>query len=225
MKNDGLVKFLLLMLFVMAPLVAVASDFQGPIVEVGLTGSRTQTDVVFPNWFQADIDDTSINGHIAVGYGQRLGRYVLAGQLYYTLGNQESGSTTQRYQETDEVSTLSFELDNSWGIELQPGVLVNNATLVYLSLGYARTTGEWTLDRPYYQDRYSDRLDFDGYSLGVGIKRQLLSNVSSHLYGFVEIEKIWFQQESTAVTIAGSSFVDDYEPETLSVTLGIGWQF
>jgi opacity protein-like surface antigen len=217
--------FLLLILLVMTPLAAVASDFQGPLVEVGITRSNTETDVDFPNWFQTEIDATSINGRIAVGYGHRFGRCVLAGQLYYTLGNQESGSTTQRYQETAEVSTLSFELDNSWGIALQPGVVVNDATLVYLRLGYARTTGEWTLERPYYRDRYSDRLDFDGYSLGAGIKRQLLPEGNPHLYGFVAIEKVWYRQESTAVTIAGSSFVDDYQPATLSVTLGVGWQF
>lgn len=225
MYRNGLLKFFLIILFALTPLVAAASNFQGPFVEVGITGSKTDTDVNFPNWFQADIDDSSVNGKIAAGYAQRIGRYVLSGQLYYTLGDQESGRTIQRYWDTEEVSTLSFELDNTWGIAFQPGIVFNEATFAYLSFGYARTTGEWELDRPYYQDRYSDRLDFDGYSLGVGIKQKLLQDFTPHLFGFAEVHKTWYQKESVSVTIAESSFVDDYQPATLTVTIGIGWNF
>lgn len=225
MMHRGFFKFVLMIFFAITPLTAVASDFQGPFVEAGISGSKTKTDVDFPNWFQADIDDDSVNGKVAIGYDQRFDRYVLGAKLYYTLGDQESGSTTQRFRDTEEVSTLSFELDNSWGIELQPGIVFSEATFAYLSFGYARTTGEWTLDRPYYQDRYSGHVDFNGYSLGAGIKQKLFQNVTSHLYGFAEVQKVWYQQESTSAIIAGSSFVDDYDPEILTITIGIGWQF
>ncbi|WP_282753573.1 hypothetical protein [Desulfuromonas thiophila] len=203
------------------PLVATADDFQGTFVEIGLSGSKTETDVDFPNWFQVSIEDTSVNGTLAAGYARRFGRFFVAGRLYHTIGEQESGQTTQRYHDTAEVSTLSFELDNRWGIELQPGIVFNKATCVYLSLGYARATGKWELDRPYYQDRYSDQLDFDGCSLGAGIKQK----VTAHLYGFVQVEKTWYQEKSTVALIAESSFVDDYKPSTLTATMGIGWQF
>nr|WP_320048878.1 hypothetical protein [uncultured Desulfuromonas sp.] len=225
MKQKGWVHAFLILLMTLIPLAAMADDFQGPFVEVGLTGSKTETDVDFPNWFQVSIDDTSVNGTIAAGYAQRFGRFALAGRLYYTLGEQDSGSTTQRYRDTEEVSTLSFELDNSWGFEVQPGFVVNDTTLIFLSLGYARTTGEWQLDRPYYQDAYSDRVDFNGYSLGAGIKQKLLQTVTPHLYGFAQVEKTWYQEESVSATIAQSSFVDDYKPTTVTVTVGLGWQF
>ena len=221
MKQKGWIQAFLILLMILIPLAAMADDFQGPFVEVGLTGSETETDVDFPNWFQVSIDDTSVNGTIAVGYAQRFGRFALAGRLYYTLGEQDSGSTTQRYRDTEEVSTLSFELDNSWGFEVQPGYVFSKTTLIYLSFGYVRTTGEWQLDRPYYQDRYSDRLDFDGYSLGAGIRQK----ISPHLYGFAQVEKNWYQEEAAKAMIAESSFVDDYKPTTVAVTLGLGWQF
>ncbi len=221
MKPKGWLNAFLVVLMTLTPLVATANDFQGPFVEVGLAGSKTETDVDFPNWFQVSIDDTSVNGTLAAGYVRRFGRFAFAGRLHYTIGEQDSGSTTQRYRDTAEVSTLSFELDNSWGLDVQPGIVVSDETLIYLSFGYARTTGEWQLDRPYYQDRYSDRLDFDGYSLGAGIKR----NISPHLYGFAQVEQIWYREESTSAKIAQSSFVDDYKPTTVTVTVGFGWQF
>ena len=224
MNYMGLLKIFLILLFALTPLAAAADNFQGPFVEVGIAGSKTETNVDFPNWFQVDIDDSSVTGKIAVGYAHRLGRYVLAGQLYYNLGKQDSGSTTQRYKQTEEVSNLSFELDNSWGIELQPGIVFNDTTLAYLKLGYARTAGEWTLERPYYQDHYSDQLNLEGYSLGAGIK-QKLDNISSYLYGFVDVQKTWYREEAAPTTIGQSYFVDYYKPSTLQATIGVGWQF
>ncbi len=224
MTDKTLLKIFLILLFSLAPLIASADTFQGPFTQLGISVSKTKTQVDFPNWFRTDIDDTSVNGKVTAGYAHNFGRFALAGQLYYTLGKQESGSTTQRYHESEEVSTLSFELNNSWGIELQPGIVFNDTTLIYLSIGYARTTGEWVLTRPYYQDHYSDHVDFDGYSLGAGIKQQL-TYISPHLYAFAEVQKTWYEEEAAPATIAQSSFVDYYKPELLQATIGIGWHF
>lgn len=218
-------KNILILLFILIPVVSGAKNFNGPFLDAGVGGSRTDVDVNFQNWFEINMDETRFNGKISAGFAQRYTTFCLSGRIYYIAGEQDAGTTIQQYRETAEFDTLSFKLRNTWGFDFEPGIIFNNSTLAYLKIGYSRSSGEWAFNRPIYQDRFTGDISFHGYSFGIGVKRKVLPEFTANLYVFAEVQKIYFREETVTIAVSSSLYKNKYKPSTLQGFVGIGYEF
>ncbi|MEA5097574.1 MAG: outer membrane beta-barrel protein, partial [Burkholderiaceae bacterium] len=169
--------------------VSIAAGFDGPFVQAGVGFAESATDVHFTNWFTAKPSDNSFAGQISAGYSKSFGRFNLAGNVYYVLGHQKAGTTIQAW-EPSQVDTVNMKLQNARGVSIEPGLNINEASLVYVKLGYSQAEGTWTFTRP--NDSYSATPTFHGFSFGAGAKHKF----SNHLYGFAEVQKTSFKRKN-----------------------------
>jgi hypothetical protein len=91
---------------------------------------------------------TSLNGIASVGYSQSFDNYLqgfnLAGNIFYLIGNQSAGSVNNSFPSSSGGITESlsgkYQLQNTWGVSLEPGYYFTKDILGYLKFAYVSST-------------------------------------------------------------------------------------
>lgn len=75
-------------------------------------------------------------GNIFLGYGRAFDWFYMGGEVYLSASDANSGYALTAPQSD---YRLKLQMNNSWGADILPGILLNQATLFYLRLGFIRT--------------------------------------------------------------------------------------
>lgn len=199
---------------------SIAGGFDGAFVQAGMGVVKAKADVSFKNWFDAQIRDDNWESQVSVGYSWSFGRFNMAASAYYLPGKQNAGQTMQQYDPT-EIDRVSLKLRHGWGVSIEPGINLNESTLVYAKMGVGLSKGEWLFERPKFQDSYSGKTSFRGFSLGFGAKHKFTRN----FYGFAEIQHTRFGRKSVTMAVDGNNYTDAFKPELLTGLIGVGYKF
>lgn len=192
---------------------ALGGGFDGPFAQVGIGFANAQSQLHFPEWLDVKVNDTSFVGEVAGGYSQSFGTFNLAASAYYTIGDQKAGSFT----DAGFNSTVQLKLKNTWGINIEPGFYAGESTLVYASLGYAETNGNYVE----YDSKgtFPWEQTFHGFSFGAGVKYRLTPNI----YAVAELRQTNYQSKN--VTFGGVYPEAPFKPNSLNGIVGVGYKF
>ena len=208
--------------------VACAGGFDGPSVQLGVGLANSKYEAVFPGWFQTTPSKTGFHGLVAVGYSKAMGSFNLAGSAFYVLGDQKAGTTNQQW-DSSEKDSVSLQLGKTYGVTLEPGFNLSESTLLYVKLGFARSTATWTFARTAttWADSYSGTAAFNDLTFGAGAKHRL----APALYAFAEIQKTSFKRKGVDMTVRNhttntdATYTDYFKPASLTCFAGVGYSF
>lgn len=177
-----------------ASTMAMAGGFDGPFVQLGIGGSSTKTDLT--NFTASStgagvssVSSGSFNGLVAAGYSQDMGSlnsslkgFNMAANLFYVIGNQNSGSGSGTATKGNETQTLGgdLKLKNTFGISVEPGWNFTEQTLGYVKLAWLNTrlTGNYN-----YSDNSPDSFSgsstkvANGFGYGLGLKQLITKEI------------------------------------------------
>ena len=209
---------------------AFAGGFDGPSLQAGISLSVAQTSL---KDYSPDgkVSDNAAVGNLSLNYSKSFGKFNLGGGVFSMLGTQNSGSLqsfatdTGTRGETDFVGGTGglwsdrFELKNVWGISVEPGLNLNESTLVYAKFSYVRAKGTNVYNYPQEaQPLGSASRNHSGMGVGAGVKFKL----SDNLYGMVEVEQVNFNTKSY---YDAADTTETYKPRLVKGTIGIGYRF
>ncbi|WP_439114096.1 outer membrane protein [Hydrogenophaga sp.] len=203
---------------------AFAGGFDGPSLQAGISLSVAQTSL---KDYSPDgkVSDNAAVGNLSLNYSKSFGKFNLGGGVFSMLGTQNSGSL-QSFAEDDPVNQVGgtgglwsdrFDLKNVWGISVEPGLNLNESTLVYAKFSYVRAKGTNVYNYPQDADQLgSASRNHSGMGVGAGVKFKL----SDNLYGMVEVEQVNFNTKSYY-----TDATETYKPRLVKGTIGIGYRF
>lgn len=216
--------------------------FDGPFVQLGIGGVGTQNNVSYQgdtatvlNFVGVNTNQTtnggSFVGRVDAGWSHAIDKFNFAGGLFYVIGNQDSGSNSfsRTYTNGSNTATLAgnqtFKLENSWGINIEPGYYITEKTLGYLKFSWFNSSvnANSNVSASYTIDGQSGSIGagtttnntVNGAGFGLGAKQMFTDNV----YGYVEYQYV--QYGSTTDNNAGAS----YKPNQNYGMVGIGYKF
>lgn len=203
-----------------------AGGFDGPSLQAGLSLSAAQT--TLKNYSpDGKVSDNSAVGNLSANYSKSFGKYNLGGSVFAMLGTQNSGSLQSFAEDSGAGETFvggtgglwsdRFELKNVWGVSVEPGLNLNETTLVYAKFSYVRATGTNSFNYPQEAVKLgSASRKHSGLGLGAGVKFKLSENV----YGMVEVEQVNFNTKSYYSDVS-----ETYKPRLVKGSVGIGYRF
>ncbi len=185
-----------------------AGTFDGPFVHLGSNLANSQEDVsnlVGPGTTTFSAKARWV-GQAGAGFSHAFGLFNLAASAYYVLGDQdamEAGFSTSYG-----TNAANVKLKNTRGFSIEPGVHLNESTLIYLKLGYISAT------RTLYTSLSGSRDDsFHGNTVGLGAKYAF----TPAIYGIAEAQQGQFR----ALTMDGVAV----KPNSQTIFLGTGYKF
>lgn len=121
-------------------------------------------------------------GGLMGGYGQYFNEmYYLGGEIFVNTSGASQSSTASSTDATTTASVYSkVSVGTSYGISLLPGVKLNDASLLYVRLGYnrARIKGQGTATVGTTSVAYSNNNWSSGFNYGLGIESSFYPNWS-----------------------------------------------
>ena len=217
---------------------ASAGAFDGHYVQIGIGGASTETQTSYPSLLGnlpgfstgANSSGGSFLGQILGGYSQSFDRFNIAANVFYNIGNQDSGSNNYGLSGSNGYlnANQSFQMKNSWGVSLEPGFYVTDQTLGYLKLSYFNSQLN-------YNASYSAHLNSPGFTAsgsangsssmngigyGLGAKQMFTDNI----YGFLEYQYVQYDQWNDS-GLFGSGYSTSYKPNQNYGLVGVGYKF
>jgi outer membrane immunogenic protein len=145
----------------LASTVAYAGSFDGPYVSVG-AGAQYTGNSNFSGTASNDISDTHFVGQVLAGYAFEITpKFNLATNVFFNLSNDKAGSS----------SSIAATTKNNIGISIEPGYYLDDKTLAYVKVGYAR------IDSKLDDGTLKTNDSLNGYLFGVGAKYLVDKNI------------------------------------------------
>lgn len=198
MKTKGLVVSVVMWLVAVC---AIASEFDGPNMQLGVGGSSTATNVTGFTGMNSNANydyrntQGGLNGIFSLGYSQEVPNAYglnLAASLFYVIGNQKAGDGGKATAWTEGVTQMSEssmsvrKLQNTFGVSFEPGFNFNQETLGYLKLAWVNSrlnmVNTYSLTDPSISvsgamAEFNQTRTVNGFGYGIGLKKILMNNV------------------------------------------------
>lgn len=203
---------------------AFAGSFDGPYVQANIGGTSTQVEGSYGSILGNKSSDAgSFLGQIQGGYSHSFDVFNLSGSVFYIIGNQNGGTNTASVTgASGSVSAnQTFQLKNTWGLNLEPGLYVADKTLGYLKFSWFNSdmsyNGNMSVRTPrsFTNSAASASSTVNGAGYGVGFKHLF----TDQLFGAVEYQYV--QYGSWSDGNLGTS----YKPNQNYGWVGIGYKF
>lgn len=195
--------------------------FSGPYVSIGagsqynnIVNSNVKATTGFPSFDQPSASNHGFLGQVSVGYGFNIGqKFNLSTNLFYNFGDNSVGDIKATFYQDN----VKQELKNSAGISLSPGYYLNDNTLVFFKVGYARA------DKQYARETQSINLNnpVNGYLWGIGIKHLITNNI----FVGADLTKYNYGDGSQATNLRGLDVVVSSKAEQTNALISIGYKF
>lgn len=180
--------------------IALASDFDGFNLQLGLGGASTTTNVSGFTGMNTNASydhrntQGSFNGIVTAGYSKEIPDAYglnLAANVFYVIGNQNAGSGGKSTNwmnganpNSDETNSRQ-KLQNTFGVVIEPGFNFNGSTLGYLKLAWVNSRlnmiNSYDLTDPaVFTGRWSEfnqTRTVNGFGYGLGFKKMVSSNM------------------------------------------------
>lgn len=199
---------LTVMLSLAASTSLATGTFDGPFVHFGSNLANSQEDafsLVGPGTTTFSAKAQWV-GQLGAGFSHAFGLFNLAASAYYVLGDQDMMEAS--FHAPYGVNTVNSKLKNTRGISIEPGVYLDQSTLIYLKLGHISTTRTLYTSLSGWRDDH-----FHGNTVGLGAKYAFTPVV----YGIAEAQ----QGQLRALTVDGI----DTKPNSQTIFLGMGYKF
>ncbi len=195
-----------------ASTVSLAGTFDGFFGQagIGMADTALRINIAGDPGFSVKLGDDSFIGQVALGYSYAWGKWNLAGSAFYDIGDQKAGMISGSSSDLGSAS-IDFKGKNVWGISIDPGMYVNDTTLLYVKLGYTDAKFEAN------GQQIGGTKTFDAFTYGIGVKYSF----APHWYGTIELQQTAYQGKSE--TTDGSTA--DFKPETRTGLFSIGYTF
>ncbi len=115
---------------------------------VDTLGNRVRTTV--PNSLVANLNDSSTIGTLFAGYGLNINQLYVGAEAFFAFSNYKSNnvgnSVTEQFLQLNNQTyhinnnwEINSTLNNQYGLDIRPGILIKPEMLVYGRVGFART--------------------------------------------------------------------------------------
>ena len=167
-------------------------------------------------------------GGLFGGYGQYFNEmYYLAGELFVnTSGASSASTTTHTYVGTNSDSLYTkTSVGTSWGVSLLPGLKLNDASLLYVRLGYNQADLKGQANATFNGvslGSVSKTTWRGGFNYGLGIESAFYPNWSVR----TEFNHTNYGSFSNNVTVAGlGTGSANYSPSDNQFMVGLSYHF
>lgn len=144
-------------------------------------------------------------------------QFTLGYDLSMNLAKLKAGTATFYDNGTADGSS-AVKMDSSYTISLVPGYLIDSSTMVYGKVGY--TTAK--ISNKDNSDGATEKLTFNGYSYGVGLKKLIEKNL--FFFGEANMTKL-NEKEWNGKSDGGALLKQKIKGDTTSFLVGIGYKF
>lgn len=213
---------------------AFAAAFDGPFVQIGLGGANSTTQASYSQsnmrnlgYGDFNVSGGSFLGQVLAGYSKSVDLFNIAGNVFYNIGNQQSGAyshTSGAGTSVSESISQNFKLKNTWGVSIEPGYYLGRSTLGYLKLSYFNSRLSYAAD---YQMNVNGSVDntsaqssqrsANGMGFGLGFKQSFAEN----WYGFAEYQYVQYNTWNDTLFQSAIS----YKPNQNYGLVGVGYKF
>ncbi len=180
---------------------AVASDFDGVNVQLGIGGSSTSTNL--SGWSYSDESPVNVNGKnsggsfnglVSLGYSHEIpdaSGFNLAANLFYVIGNQSAGNSSNSGTWNDGSGAMynqisaNRKLQNTFGISVEPGWNFTKSSLGYVKLAWvnshqniqASSFGQDLVTNQTQTGGLNQTKAVNGFGYGLGFKQMITENI------------------------------------------------
>jgi len=180
---------------------ALASDFDGINVQLGIGGSSTSSSL--NGWSYSDDSPVNVNGKngsgsfnglVSLGYSQEIpnaGGFNLAANLFYVIGNQNAGNSNNSGTWNDGSGAMynqmsaNRKLQNTFGISVEPGWNFTKSSLGYVKLAWlnshqniqASSYGQDLVTNETQSASLNQTKAVNGFGYGLGFKQMITDNI------------------------------------------------
>jgi outer membrane immunogenic protein len=195
---------------------AAASDWSGFNIGIGII-SEYGSDTLYKEDGKTlnSMPLSGLGGFVEGGYDFQSGDFVFG-----VTGNFDLLNTSAEYQKSAKT-TITETLGSGWGAGVRAGLLANESTLVFGSLGY--TSRSLDLNYDYSDDTFDDEYSttVSGYYLGAGVETKLMEHLSLKAeYRFSQFDGF----TATDITKSNKNYVSDGF-DTHQVRMSLNWDF
>lgn len=203
---------------------AFAGSFDGPFVQANIGGASTQVEGNYGSILGSKSSDAgNFLGQIQAGYSHSFDVFNLSGSAFYIVGNQNGGTNTATLSGAggSVSANQTFQLKNTWGLSLEPGIYVADNTLGYLKFSWFNSDMSYNgnmmvrTPRSVTNSSASSSNTVNGAGYGVGLKHMF----TEQIFGAVEYQYV--QYGSWSDGNLGTS----YKPNQNYGWVGIGYKF
>lgn len=182
-----------------------------------LTNFRQSARISHPGDFDA-VDKTHLAGHgvfgtLFTGYAIEHNSLYLALEANVNVSNNKFDSSNIEYLR-DARSRTAYKMKNSFGFSLLPGYILNENTLFYGRLGYARGNFR-SITSDVSLGNASERLN--GFRIGLGGKQKITRIISVRM----EYSHIQYQRTQFSTNITETPKYTQIRPKSDLVEFGI----
>lgn len=198
---------------------AMGAEFDGPFAQFGVGGARSYTNLsgTRNGILDGSSSQGNVNGLVAGGYSRAIGQsgFNLAGNLFYIIGNQNAGAPNNTVVGTNGSSSASTSstFSNSFGVALEPGWYVSDATLGYAKLAWVHANGEFRssstrstlVPAATVSESTVTNRSMNGFGYGLGLKQ----SITQDIYLGIDIMGVAYNSSKTSrgVTIRPEQFM------------------
>jgi opacity protein-like surface antigen len=158
-------------------------------------------------------------GYSKVFYQQYLAGIELSGSYDSHAGNFQAGASTAAFSD-------NVRINNHFDLTFVPGLMLNDATAVYLKLGVSRASIQDTVYSPTGFTptiaRFTNNTNANGFVAGLGFERSIIKNVSVFVEGN-------YRDYGTATLASFQNFTASYSNSshiyTYDASLGVAYHF
>lgn len=213
--------------------VFAAGAFDGPYVQLGIGGVSSHASTSFntsgiTQTVTGGLQGQSTNsgdfiGQVLGGYSKSIDKLNLAGNIFYVIGNQNSGTQTTTGSYLGIVpwsASAQAKLENTWGLSVEPGYYVTDKTLGYLKFSWFNSTlkSNASVSALGMTDSTNASSNINGAGFGIGAKQLFTEN----LFGFVEYQYVTY---GSTTQNFGSEVSASIKPSQNYGLVGIGYKF
>ena len=199
------------------------SAFAGPYIRLGtgeqyshIFNENVQATTGSPSFNQPSASSHGFLGQVLAGYGYDIGeKFNISANIFYNFGDKKVNDIRATWYH----DTVKQELKNSVGFYLAPGYKFNDATLVFLKLGYARADKEYIRETRTPSININDSVN--GYLWGLGIKHSLTENI----FLGIDFTKHNYGNTSQTTNLNGLSVNISSKNEQTNALISIGYKF
>lgn len=215
---------------VVAPAAVVAGDWTGGYVGASLSYVITGKDRVGfhdaapPHTYRGDIGSAKLNGlqgGLHLGYRNQVNDWVVGGELSYEASKAKDARSYDLTHTVGRGGKVTSAKDSTIGLRAKVGRLVDEQTLVYGTVGVARSKFKYTV----HDDTYVNAANIEGvqkynktgFTVGLGVERKLNENWSvlgEYEYAHYKKTELLFRDVVTQAT-----------PKHHTIRLGVNYNF
>ena len=211
-----------------ASTVAMAGEgsFDGINAQIGIGGASVGNQATLSDEGGTSLTNktsqANLLGTVAVGYSYSLPKqFNLAANVFYNFGSSDAGGFSQSFGDVYN-SSWNSQVQNLWGISVEPGYYFADKSLGFVKLGWAMASTKQTGNNFINDGGVTINTGTaNGFLYGLGFKQLVTDNV----YLGVDVYQVLFSSTSTTYNYEYGSLNISSKPNYTYGGINVGYKF